>query len=98
VSMSIPISTDDRSRRLGAEYAIAMMHELREVNGVCLEGKDVEGDFRQDPTVVLRYLRELSPDQIEGFAAILTDFIGNALQVGAPDVQLYEEMLAEGRI
>jgi hypothetical protein len=98
MSMSIPITADDRSRRLGAEHAIALLHELREVDGVCLEGTDVEGDYPQDPTVVARYLRELSPDQVDGFAAILTDFIGNTLQVGAPDIELYEQMLAEGRI
>jgi hypothetical protein len=52
----------------------------------------------QDMSVVLRYLGAPQREQVEGFAAIVADYLGSALEGVVPDIDIYERMLAEGRI
>ena len=97
MSASIPLSDRDRARRLGMEHAIGMLHELSGRAASCIND-DAREEPEQDISVVLRYLESLEPAHREGFAAILTDYLGSALDGGVPDIELYEEMLASGQI
>ena len=100
MSMAIPVTKADRARRLGAEQAIAMLREVQELENYCIDGELGEDGAvigPQETSVVLRYLQALPPEQQEGFAAVLTDFLGQA-PWAVPDVEFYEQLLAEGRI
>lgn len=80
----------------GRELAVQLLRELGMANADATTiDADCwpEGVHAQD-NIVLRYLRALresgSADLEAGFASILTDFIGSALDGAVPDADYYE--------
>lgn len=82
------------ARRAGAEQAIDMLVEVQQLASFAIEADRDP----QDVSVVVRYLTELNPEQLEGFATVLTDFLGSSMDGAVPDIGLYERFIEEGRI
>lgn len=88
-------SSPDRVRPTEADGRRLAIDMLKDLQDTWLGDADCENDRgRRDPATVRTYLSALLTRESEaaerGFAAVLTDFIGNALERRAPSPWEYD--------